>query len=282
MKIIKRIDDMRSIANIQRDLHNKIGLVPTMGALHEGHLTLIRRARQTCAFVVVSVFVNPTQFGPSEDFESYPRNFERDCELAEKEGVDVVFAPAIEEMYPNGFRTSVNPGKIGEILEGESRPGHFQGVATVVTKLFNIVCPDDAFFGLKDYQQYIVVRNLVQDLDLPVRIVPMPTIREESGLAMSSRNQYLSDEERLSATILHRTLQHVLQLYNSGERRAAALEMAMRDVLDKEPKIKVDYAVVRDKSTLEPIHSLKDGGVALLAVKLGSTRLIDNLLLGAV
>ena len=280
MRIVKRVTDVREQIIVQRSLQRTIGFVPTMGAFHEGHLSLMRRARQSCGFVVVSVFVNPAQFGPGEDFERYPRTLQDDCAKAEQVGVDLLFAPEAAELYPEGFSTYVDPGKIGEILEGEHRPGHFRGVATIVAKLLNIVTPDQVFLGLKDYQQLAVVRNLVRDLDMPVQTVPMPTVRENDGLAMSSRNVYLSPEERRAAVVLRRALREAGKLFENGEESVAALEMAMRRILDSEPLARVDYAVVLDAETLEAIYTLSSRAVALVAVRIGETRLIDNLALG--
>ena len=280
MRIVKHIADVRAAVSVQRQLGKEIGLVPTMGAFHEGHLSLMRRAKETCGFVVVSIFVNPTQFGPSEDFKQYPRNIETDCRLAEDVSVDLLFVPAVGEIYPDGFCAFVDPGELGNILEGEFRPGHFRGVATVVTKLLNIVDPDTAFFGQKDYQQMLIIENLVRDLNMRVRIVPMPTVREDDGLAMSSRNIHLDPDERKAAAVLHRALNQARKLHEKGEANIAALEMAMREVLDSEPRAKIDYSVVRDADTLAPIYTISDRAVALVAVRIGNARLIDNLTLG--
>lgn len=279
MQVTTKIAGVRRFVAAQRAKGRTIGFVPTMGAFHEGHLSLMRRAARKCGCVVVSIFVNPTQFGPSEDFERYPRDLAADRHMAEQAGVDLVFSPDVGEIYPPGFGTYVEPGHLGTILEGEHRPGHFRGVATVVAKLFNIVAPDAAFFGLKDYQQLLVVKNLVRDLDMPVRIVEAPTMREADGLAMSSRNAYLGPAEREAATVLYKALMAASELCNGGETRAGSLEAAMRRVLDTEPMANVDYAVVRDAGTLEPIGAVEKPAVALLAVRIGGVRLIDNVVL---
>ena len=280
MRIVERIPDVRAALSAEKEIGKNVGLAPTMGAFHEGHISLMRRARETCGFVVVSLFVNPTQFGPNEDLARYPRNFDADRRMAEDVGVDLLFAPSAEELYPEGFCTYIDPGELGNMFEGEIRPGHFRGVATVVAKLFNIVDPDMAFFGLKDYQQFLVIENLVRDLNMRVQIVPMPTVREEDGLAMSSRNVHLDPDERKAAAVLHRALNQAGKLHEKGEVNVAALEMAMREVLDSEPMAKVDYAVVRNADTLAPIYTISDRAVALAAVRIGNTRLIDNMLFG--
>lgn len=280
MRVVNQIADVRAAESVERELGKSIGLVPTMGAFHEGHLSLMRRAREICDVVIVSVFVNPTQFRAGEDFQKYPRDLRSDCRMAEDVGVDMVFAPSDSEMYPEGYSTFVDPGKIGKVLEGELRPGHFRGVATVVAKLLNIIDPDTSFFGMKDYQQFLVIGNLVRDLNMRTRIVPMPTVREEDGLAMSSRNVYLDPEERKAATVLHGALGQARKIYDKGKNSVAALEMAMREALDREPIAKVDYAVVRDAETLEHIHIVSRRAVALLAVRIGGTRLIDNYVFG--
>jgi pantoate--beta-alanine ligase len=253
-----------------------VGLVPTMGALHEGHLTLVRRARELAERVVVSIFVNPTQFGPGEDFEEYPRPLERDAELLAAEGCDLLFLPAVSVIYPEGHCTFVDPSGPAEGLEGDHRPGHFRGVATVVTQLFNLVQPDVAVFGEKDAQQLAVIRRLVHDLHLPVDIVGHPTVRDEDGLALSSRNEYLSADERRAATVLHRALEEAAGLIDRGERAAVTICAAMRHLIEAERLARIDYAEVVDGHTFQPIE-LIDGYVALpLAVWIGSTRLIDN------
>ena len=254
-----------------------LGLVPTMGALHEGHLSLVHQARAECAAVTMSIFVNPTQFGPHEDFSRYPRPIERDLALAEAAGVDLVFNPSVEEMYPPGHSTSVEVGGPTLRWEGERRPGHFRGVATVVTKLFTIVAPQRAYFGAKDFQQSAVIRRLVADLNLPVEVVVCPTVREPDGLALSSRNVYLTAEERPVASALHRALQTGRQLIAGGTRDARTVQRAMQAVLDDTPGVTVDYVAVVDPATLEPLDQIDRPAHGLIAARLGNVRLIDNL-----
>jgi pantoate--beta-alanine ligase len=256
-----------------------IGLVPTMGALHEGHLSHMCRARARDEVVVASVFVNPTQFGPSEDLTRYPRTPERDAALLEAEGVDVLFMPSAEEMYPPGFATRVEVGRIGEVLEGASRPGHFAGVATVVLKLFQLVRPTRAYFGQKDAQQLAVIRQMVRDLNLPVEIVAGPTIREPDGLAMSSRNAYLNPAERRAATVLYHALTAARDRYDAGERAAEALRHVMHRAVSEEPLARLDYAEVVDADTMEPPATAETGALLVIAAHIGTTRLIDNMAL---
>jgi pantoate--beta-alanine ligase len=258
-----------------------VGFVPTMGALHAGHRSLIQAARQRCAIVVVSIFVNPTQFGPNEDFTRYPRTLEQDCEMLDAEGVDVVFTPTAEAMYPAGASTFVDVEGVSERLDGASRPGHFRGVATVVAKLFHIVQPDLAFFGQKDAAQVAVLRKMVRDLDFPLEVIVCPTVREPDGLAMSSRNRYLSAEERRQALVLSRALQAAQTLTGHGERHAAALLETMRATLRDEPAILIDYLAIVDPETLLPVDDLESGGLLAIAAYIGKTRLIDNTLLGS-
>jgi pantoate--beta-alanine ligase len=250
-----------------------------MGALHEGHLSLVRAAKQRCDVVVVSVFVNPTQFGPHEDFSKYPRDLDRDRELLAREGVDIVFAPATEEMYPPGATTFVTVEGIDGRNEGRMRPGHYRGVATIVTKLFQIVQPDAAFFGQKDAGQVALIRKLVKDLDMPVEVVGCPIVREADGLAMSSRNVYLSAQERKEALVLHRALQAVEAAYSSGERDAAALTRVAQEVFASEPGVKPDYIEVLDPVTLLPVERAQGETLVAVAAKVGSTRLLDNVVL---
>ncbi|MDH7482027.1 MAG: pantoate--beta-alanine ligase [Armatimonadota bacterium] len=279
MLILHTINEAREyIANARRE-GKKIGLVPTMGYFHEGHLSLMRRARVENDVVVVSLFVNPTQFGPNEDFARYPRDVERDARLAEGVGVDVIFNPSVEEMYPEGYATFVSVEGITETLEGEFRPGHFRGVATVVLKLFNILPADRAYFGLKDYQQLLVVKKMVNDLNLPIEIVPMPIIREEDGLAMSSRNTYLNNEERRAAVVLYKALQYANELVKSGLTDGKRLEHEVEEYIRKEPLARIDYVAVRDPDNLAPVVEISKPVVLLLAVRIGSTRLIDNAVL---
>lgn len=250
-----------------------------MGALHEGHLSLVRRARADNDTVVVSIFVNPTQFGPSEDYARYPRDPDRDLALLRDLGTDVVFMPPVEEMYPEGFDTYVQVEKLSQVLEGASRPGHFRGVATVVTKLFNIVQPHRAYFGQKDAQQLAVIRRLTRDLDLPVEVVGLPTVREPDGLAMSSRNAYLSPEERKAAPVLYRSLEAAQELWRSGVRDVSLIRQRMNEVLAAEPLARVDYVSVADAETLEELETVDRPALVSLAVRIGGTRLIDNVTL---
>ncbi len=250
-----------------------------MGALHEGHLSLIREAKAQCDAVAVSIFVNPTQFGPAEDLSKYPRPFERDCELLEKERVEILFAPPVEEIYPAGAVTWVAVDGLSEKLDGRSRPGHFRGVTTVVAKLFHIVEPDVAFFGQKDAAQLAVIRRMVRDLNFPVEIVACPIVREPDGLAMSSRNAYLNREERERALVLQRSLQETRKHFQAGERDAAKLIAAGRDVFASEPQVRLDYVEIVDPETLDPMQQVSQKTLVAVAAYVGSTRLIDNLLL---
>ncbi|GBD09647.1 Pantothenate synthetase [Candidatus Thermoflexus japonica] len=276
MQLARTIAEARAI---RRALPGTWGFVPTMGYLHEGHLSLVRRARAENDHVAVSIFVNPTQFGPHEDYNRYPRDLERDLRLLEPLGVDLVFAPPVEEMYPPGFQTWVVVEEVSRPLEGAARPGHFRGVATVVTKLLNIIQPDRAYFGQKDAQQAVVIRRMVQDLNIPVEIVVCPTVREPDGLAMSSRNTYLSPEERQAATVLFRALQAAKARYEQGERDAERLRAAMREVIQAEPLARLDYVSVADPETLQELSRVEDRALLSLAVYIGKTRLIDNILL---
>jgi pantoate--beta-alanine ligase len=257
-----------------------VGLVPTLGYLHEGHLSLVARAKSDCETVAVSIFVNPTQFGPTEDLARYPRNLPRDLGLLEAAGADLVFVPEAGEMYPPGFDTQVLVGGVTEVLEGAVRPGHFAGVATVVAKLFNIVQPTRAYFGQKDAQQSLVIRKLVRDLDLPVEVVVAPTVREPDGLALSSRNSYLTPPERAIAPTIHRALLEGRRLFDAGERDADVLRRAVRSVIEREPGLSIDYVSVADPLDLRELDTVAQGALASLAVRLGATRLIDNLVLG--
>jgi len=256
-----------------------IGLVPTMGALHAGHLSLVDEARKRSDRVVVSVFVNPTQFGPGEDYERYPRDLDRDVELASERGADLVFAPSIEEMYPRVPRTRVTTDVVTERYEGAARPGHFDGVLTVVTKLFHIVGPDLAVFGRKDAQQAAAVTRMARDLDFPVEIVLSPTIREPDGLAVSSRNAYLDDEERRRATVLYRALAATRERVVSGEVRADALGAVLRGGLASEPDVEVEYAAIVDPDSFQPVDRVESQALAIVAARIGVTRLIDNVVL---
>lgn len=270
---------MKQITETAHRNEKILGLVPTMGALHEGHFSLIRQAKQRCSPVVVSIFVNPKQFGPSEDFQKYPRQLGADRAALEKLGVDYLFAPSAEEMYPQDFHTSAIVEGLSERLEGRSRPGHFGGVTTVVLKLLNIVQPRLAFFGRKDAQQARIIQQMARDLNLDTEIIVCPIVREADGLALSSRNVYLKLEERRAATALHRALVAARDEIAAGERDSARLVVMMRCVLDSESLVKTDYAEIVDEETLEPILALRKNCYALLAARVGSTRLIDNALI---
>ena len=252
-----------------------------MGALHEGHLSLVRAAKAQCDTVAVSIFVNPTQFGPTEDLSKYPRQFDRDCQLLEKEGIDVLFAPSVEEIYPNGHVTWVLVEGLSEKLDGRSRPGHFRGVTTIVAKLFNIIEPDAAFFGQKDAAQLAMIRRMVRDLNFPVEIVACPIVRESDGLAMSSRNAYLNREERGRALVLQRSLQQVQQEFQAGERIAAKLIAAAKEVFAREPQVVLDYFEIVDPDTLDPVERIAQKTLVAVAAYVGTTRLIDNIVLNA-
>lgn len=278
MEIIRTTAWMREVTAALETEGRRIGIVPTMGALHEGHLSLVRAAQAGADAVVVSIFVNPTQFGPGEDWARYPRNLERDCERLESLGVDYVFAPTPEEMYPAGFSTYVTVERLSKTLCGRSRPDHFRGVATVVLKLFELVQPQVAFLGQKDAQQTVIIRRMVRDLNLPVEIVVCPTVREADGLALSSRNSYLSPAERRAATVLSRSLARAREMIERGERGTEAILAGMRSVLASESSARVDYVEVVDLVTLEPKPLVSGETLFALAVRIGSTRLIDNLI----
>jgi len=279
MRIYHNIAGIREFVRQARSDGRSIGFVPTMGCLHEGHLELMRRARERCGAVVVSIFVNPAQFGPNEDFASYPRDLERDAAMAAGVKADAIFNPSVEEMYPPGACTFVDLERITEKLCGLSRPGHFRGVATVVTKLFNIVRPDTAFFGQKDAQQALVIRRMVRDLDLNIEIVTVPTVREADGLAMSSRNVYLRPEERRAALVLSRSLSEAQKAVQAGERDAAAIRRRVAEILDSEPLAETEYAEIYSFPDLEPVTNLQGPALLALAVKIGPTRMIDNTVL---
>ena len=275
------IADLRTALVPLRATGRSIGFVPTMGALHEGHLTLMRRARERNDFVVVSIFVNPTQFSPGEDFARYPRDLDADARLCASVGVELIFAPEVEEMYPPGDSTWVEvTGPLVEGLCAPHRPGHFRGVTTVCARLFNIVQPDRAYFGEKDYQQLRVIIQMVRDLKFPLEIVPVPTVREASGLAMSSRHAYLTPDERAAAAVLSRALQSAQEAYEAGERDPAALERRAVEVIHSEPRARLQYAEARDAETLTRIATAAHPVVLALAVLIGRTRLIDNVVLG--
>jgi pantoate--beta-alanine ligase len=279
MKIITAISEMQFIAESLCKEGKRIGFVPTMGFLHEGHLSLMRTARQECDVVVASIFVNPTQFGPNEDLDRYPRDAGGDRKKCETAGVDILFTPAAAEMYPEKPTVFVTVEGISDILEGAVRPGHFRGVATVVAKLFNIVKPHRAYFGQKDFQQCVVIKRMLKGLNLEVEVVVLPTVREADGLAMSSRNSYLSPEERRAAASLYRALSAARDLFKAGARDIEKLKEKMQAVLREEKDITIDYVEVADPDTLESLSETKDRMVFLIAVRLRGTRLIDNLLL---
>ncbi len=277
MIIARTQDELRRTVDGWRAAGERIGFVPTMGALHAGHLSLVRLARGRVTRVVASVFVNPTQFGPNEDFNRYPRQPEKDGAMLEEAGCDLLFLPDVATIYPPGNATFVEPAGAAEGLEGACRPGHFRGVATVVCALFNLVRADVAVFGEKDAQQLAVIRQMVRDLHLPVEIVPGPTVREADGLAMSSRNAYLSPEERRAATVLHRSLRAAEAAIGEGERRGEAVRERLREVLNTEPLARVEYAEVVDAESFQPVDTLRGRLVLPLAVRIGGTRLIDNI-----
>ena len=279
MKICKTIADTRAASRAARHSGKRLGFIPTMGALHEGHLSLVRAAKAKCDLVAVSIFVNPLQFGPSEDLAKYPRTFERDRELLEKEAVNILFAPTPEEMYPAGAVTYVTVEGLSEKLCGKSRPGHFRGVTTVVAKLFNILEPDMAFFGQKDAAQATIIRRMVQDLNLPVEIAVCPIVREPDGLAMSSRNAYLNPQERKSALALNRALSEVKSRFDQGERNASGLITVEKQTLTRELGVRLDYFEIVDPVTLDPMPELTSTVLVALAALVGNTRLIDNILL---
>jgi len=277
MKVLKTIDEMKEL---RPGLAEPVGFVPTMGYLHQGHLALVRQARAENVSVVVSIFVNPTQFGPQEDFARYPRDPQRDLALLDKEGTDIVFMPSADEMYPKNFDSWVEVGKVAERLEGAARPGHFRGVATVVAKLFNIVQPDRAYFGQKDAQQLIVIRKMTRDLDMNLEIVAVPTVREPDGLAMSSRNTYFNPEARKQAIVLYQALTLAQKLYSEGERGAEAIRQQMTALIQQQPLADIDYISIADAETLDELDRVKPPALISLAVRIGKTRLIDNVVVG--
>lgn len=277
MQVVTTLAELR---RVRRNLPEPVGFVPTMGYLHEGHLSLVRMARKENASVVVSIFVNPTQFGPNEDLDRYPRDIPRDLALLEKEGVDVVWTPTVEVMYPEGYQTWVTVENLTQPLEGVHRPGHFRGVTTVVTKLFLAVQPQRAYFGQKDAQQARVIQQMVRDLNFPIAIIVGPTLREPDGLAMSSRNTYLNPEERRAATVLYRALRAAREAFEQGERDAEQLRQIMREVLAQEPLARVQYVSCADPETLQELEGRVERALLSMAVFIGTTRLIDNMLVG--
>lgn len=274
--LFKRIKDLRNYLKNKKCEGKEVGFVPTMGYLHKGHRELIKLARIQNDIVVVSIFVNPTQFGKGEDYDRYPRDLERDLAICEEEGVDIVFAPEVEEIYPKGYRTRVCVGELGNVLEGAFRPGHFDGVATIVVKLFNIVQPNRAYFGEKDYQQLKIIQQIVGDLNIPVEIVPVPIVREKDGLAYSSRNLYLSPEERKSALAIYKSFQLAEKMIKAGERDAKRIKEAIKAFIERHPHVKgIDYVEITDEE-LKPKETVEKGDRILVAVKVGNARLIDN------
>jgi len=279
MKICNSVEEMRAALRHAKGSTQRIGFVATMGALHDGHLSLVRAAKAQADVVVASIFVNPTQFGPNEDFSRYPRTFESDCQMLNQEGVDLLFAPSVEDMYPTGAVTYVTVEGLSERLCGKSRPGHFRGVTTVVSKLFNIIGPDLAFFGQKDAAQAAIIRRMVRDLNFPVEVVVSPIVREPDGLAMSSRNAYLDAGQRKSALVLSRALSRVKAAFDKGEQTAAKLIDVGIRVLKSEPGAQLDYLEIVDPETLEPVEFVRGSALVAVAAFVGTTRLIDNVVL---
>jgi len=279
IEIISSLKDFQNYCKSNRLAGKTIGLVPTMGFLHEGHLSLMRQSRADNDISVISIFVNPTQFGPAEDYDAYPRDLDRDSRMASEAGVDVIFAPSARDMYPEGYATYVNIERITEKMCGTSRPGHFRGVTTVVSKLFNLAQPHRAYFGQKDAQQAIVIKQMARDLNFDIEIIVMPIIREEDGLAMSSRNKYLSPEERKAALVLRKSLLMAEGLFKSGVTEAAIIYNRIKDMIDFEPLAKIDYISIVDADTLDDVGKLRQNTLIALAVFIGKTRLIDNIIL---
>ena len=279
MKIIKDVDKMKTHAKIVKKDNRLVGLVPTMGYFHEGHLSLMKAAKKQSDFVITSVFVNPIQFGPGEDFEKYPRDIKRDEELAKTCGVDVLFCPSEENLYPSGFSTYVQVEKLTERLCGKSRPLHFRGVTTVITKLLEIVRPDIVYFGQKDAQQAFVIRKMIEDLNMGITMKMLPTVREQSGLAMSSRNKYLTKSEKKDATILYKSLELAGKMADSGEREVKKITKAMKDLIAKIPSVKIEYISIVDMKLLQKVTSISGEVLVALAAFIGKTRLIDNIIL---
>ncbi len=273
------VTGIEELNNLRRKLKGPTGFVPTMGFLHEGHLSLVREARKHNQTVIVSIFVNPAQFGPSEDFQTYPKDIKHDLEILRKEGVDIVFTPSSEEMYPEDYSTWIEVAGLTEKLEGASRPGHFKGVATIVLKLLNITRPDVVYFGQKDAQQAIVIKHLVRDLNVPVNVIVMPTIRQPDGLALSSRNYYLSKEENEAATIIYKSLRLASKLYQNGERSPVKIKQAMTELIRSEPLVTIDDISIALPENLEELDIVNGQALVSLAVWIGKTRLIDNIIL---
>ncbi|KGE02453.1 pantoate--beta-alanine ligase [Rhizobium sp. YS-1r] len=280
MRVIQAIDELRDSLRLQAKPGKRVGFVPTMGYLHAGHMELVSRARAENDIVVTSIFVNPLQFGANEDLSRYPRDLPRDSSMLEAAGVDILFAPGGEDMYPRPMLTVVDVPDLGRELEGAVRPGHFAGVATVVCKLFNIVQPQTAYFGEKDYQQVVIIKRMVEDLALPVRVIAVPTVRDTDGLALSSRNVYLSEVERRAAAIVPRTLDEAERLVRSGQTDPVRLEEMLREFIGREPLANAEVVAVRDASTLQPVALIDELVVVALFVRIGSTRLLDNRVIG--
>ncbi len=277
MEVTSKVAELQGKIKGWKQKGLRVGFVPTMGYLHEGHLSLVREAKRRNDRTAISIFVNPKQFGPAEDYNIYPRDFKRDAALLEKEGVDLIFYPGVEEMYPAGYKTYVEVEDLENKLCGRSRPGHFRGVCTVVLKLFNLIQPDEAYFGWKDAQQVIILKKMVEDLNLPVKIRPMPLIREEDGLALSSRNIYLNQQERQAALVLYRSLDLAEKMIKNGEREAARIRQQMVNLISAEPLARIDYVEIVDLQTLEPLTTIEGDALVAVAVYFGRTRLIDNL-----
>jgi pantoate--beta-alanine ligase len=276
MDVIETVTEMQKV---RKSLKGPVGFVPTMGYLHEGHLELTRRAKAECDIAVVSIFVNPTQFGPKEDFEKYPRDTERDLKLLEDVGTDYVFMPSPKDIYPPGYSTWIDVEKVTNRLEGAARPGHFRGVATVVNILFNIVQPDKAYFGQKDAQQCVVIKKMIRDLNMPLEMIIVPTVREPDGLAMSSRNVYLTTAMRQQAPVLNQTLKLAETLWRQGETSAAKVRQQMTDLIQLQPLAKIEYIDIADTDTLEELQTIKPGTLISMVVRFGNTRLLDNIIL---
>lgn len=279
MKIIRSLKEMANTAAAQKSGAKSIGFVPTMGALHQGHLSLIRRARKENDFVVVSIFVNPTQFAPGEDFEKYPRHLKLDAQLCRKEGVDIVFSPGAKQMYPDNYKTYVQVEDLSNHLCGLSRPGHFKAVATVVAKLFNLVRPDIAYFGQKDAQQAIIIKRMAADLNMPVKIKVLATVRQRNGLALSSRNVYLTKQEKQEALVLFKSLNLARALLKKGRRNVKFLLEKIKALIRLEKRAVIDYVAIVDRRTLQPVKKISDNCLLALAVRIGKTRLLDNTIL---
>ena len=279
MRIVTKAKEMHDAVRQEKSRGKRIGLVPTMGFLHEGHLSLVRESVQRADVTVVSIYVNPAQFGPKEDFREYPRDIRRDTEILEAEGVDFVFSPDDEEIYPKGYKTYVEVYDLQDKLCGRSRPGHFRGVCTVVLKLFNVIAPDFAYFGQKDAQQAIILKRMVQDLNLGVKIEVLPIVREEDGLALSSRNTYLDKEERKAARVLSQSLEKAREMVKNGERDSGHIISRMKEMITQEPRAKIDYVEIVDMESLNPVTKIENESLAALAVFIGKVRLIDNMIL---